>query len=94
MKSTPFQINGYRHDGVLLNLSGTRDADECVIEVVTAADSAINLVELFPNKTLLSMAACVDARLEREARKHNAAARAERNQWAYEFRVAERVLAG
>jgi|GEM_PF-5618054 len=85
---TAFTLRHYNHDGVLLNLLGTRDADECVITRVTAADSAINLIDIFPVNTLLSMAECVDAQLAREARQQNSEFRAERHQWHNEFRVA------
>lgn len=88
MTSTTFQIKGYDHAGVLLNLSGTRDEDECVIERVTAADSEIDLFNLFQPSELARMAECADAQLSREASEQNAAARAERHQWHREFRVA------
>lgn len=84
---TKFQIT-HDHDGVLLNLSGVRDEDECTITRVTAADSVIDLIDLFPVNTLLSMAECADAQLAREARQANAAARVDRHCWDREFRVA------
>lgn len=88
MKSTPFQIKGYRHGDVLLNLYGTRDADECEITRVTAADSEIDLFDLFQPSELCRMGDRADAQLDREARQHNAEVRAERHQWHSEFRVA------
>ncbi len=88
MASNSFQIKGYDHKGVLLNLSGTRDEDETTIDRVTAADSEIDLFDLFQPSELCRMADCVEARLEREAAGHNAEIRAERHIWAREFRVA------
>jgi predicted secreted protein len=76
--ATGFCIRKYDHDGVLLNLYGTRDEDGCDIEIVTAADSAINLIELFHRNTLLSMGEIADAQLEREAKQGRDEARAER----------------
>jgi hypothetical protein len=75
---TPFTLRKYDHAGVLLNLYGYRDEDECVIEIITAADSAIDLIELFPVNELLRMSECADAQLSREAKQDNAEARAER----------------
>lgn len=88
MNSTPFTINRYDHDGVLLNVSGTRGEDECTVTRVTAADSEIDLFDLFPVNTLCLMAERIDAQLSDEAVQQNAAARAERHQWHREFRVA------
>lgn len=87
MKTTPFTIHRYDHDGVLLNVSGTRDEDECTVTRVTAADSEIDLFDLFPISTLCLMAERIDAQLSDEATHQNAAARAERHQWNREFRV-------
>lgn len=87
METTPFKINGYDHDGVMLNVCGTRDEDECVITSVTAADSEIELIDLFPVKTLCLMADRIDAQLSSDAVQQNAAARVERHQWNREFRV-------
>jgi hypothetical protein len=75
---TAFAIRAYDHAGVSLNLYGYRDEYECVIEIVTAADSAIDLIDLFPVNTLVRMGEIVDAQLSREAKQHNAEARAER----------------
>ena len=66
---TPFAIHAYDHAGVSLNLYGYRDEYECVIEIVTAADSAIDLIELFPVNTLVRMGEIVDAQLSREAKR-------------------------
>ena len=87
MKTTPFKINGYDHDDVLLNVSGTRNEDECTVTRVTAADSEIDLLDLFPVNTLCLMADRIDAQLSSDAIQQNAAARVERHQWNREFRV-------
>lgn len=83
-----FIIKAYNHDGVLLNLSGVRDEDETTITRVTAADSQIDLFDLFQPSELARMADKAEAQLEREAQQHNAEARAERHQWHREFAVA------
>lgn len=75
----------YDHDGVPLKLTGERDADECVIASVKAADSQIELIDIFPVPTLLSMAERVDAQLAREARQQNAEARYDSRRMAYEL---------
>lgn len=87
MKTTPFNILRYDHDGVPLNVTGTRDEDECTITRVTAADSQIDLFDLFPVNTLCLMADRIDAQLSDDATQHNKAARAEIHQWNREFRV-------
>jgi hypothetical protein len=69
----------YTHEGIALNVSGTRDEDSCEIERITVDGNAQNLIELFAVKTLCTMAEMVDAQLSREARRFNAEARAERN---------------
>ena len=83
-----FTLKRYNHDGVLLNVTGTRDEDECVIDTITAADSAIDLIELFPVATLCLMAARIDAKLSDEYRVERAEARAELHQWHREFAIA------
>jgi hypothetical protein len=85
---TAFTIKAYNHDGVLLNVSGERDEDECQIERITAADSEIDLFDLIPTRTIRSIADKVDAQLGREARQQSAAARAEQHQWHREFAIA------
>lgn len=87
MNTMPFTLKRYDHDGVLLNVTGTRDEDECTITRVTAADSEIDLFDLFPVNTLCLMADRIDAQLSGEAVQQNAAARAERHQWNRDFRV-------
>ena len=67
-----FTIEGYDHDGILLNVSGERDEDECQIERITAADSEIDLFDIFQPRTIRSMADKIDAQLGREARRQNA----------------------
>jgi hypothetical protein len=86
--ATKFQIRNYDHGGVLLSLSGYRDDEECVIERVTAADSQIDLFDLFQPTELGHMAARADAQLDREADEHNADVPVELHQWHNEFRVA------
>lgn len=88
MKSTAFQLKAFKHEGVLLNLTGYRDEDECVIERVTAADSEIDLFELLPTSVIVTLARLADIKLAAQARQQNAEARAERHQWHKEFRVA------
>lgn len=85
---TTFTLPAYNHDGLLLNLSGTRDAEECVIKRIEVSGNSQNLIDLFDAPTLESMAHNADMRLAREARKHNAEARAERHQWEREFSIA------
>jgi hypothetical protein len=88
MKSTKFQIKGYDHDGILLMVSGERDEDDTTITRVTAADSEIDIFDLFQPSELARMADKIDAQLDREARAHKAEARAERHQWDREFAIA------
>lgn len=83
-----FQIKGYDHDGVLLNVSVERDEDGCVIERVTVGNDGQNIAHFFSGAQLQSMADCIDASLSREARQSNVAARAERHQWHREFAIA------
>ncbi|MES2346284.1 MAG: hypothetical protein V4641_01815 [Pseudomonadota bacterium] len=85
---TKFQIKGFDHDGVLLSVSGVRDEDECTITRVTAADSQIDITDLFAVSTLCCMADAIDAQLSHEAQAQNRAARAERHQWHREFAIA------
>ncbi len=73
---THFTIQNYDHDGIALSLSGARDEDECAIHTITAADSRINLIEIFPVNTVLSMAERVDAQLAREWKQQGARERA------------------
>ncbi|MES2323248.1 MAG: hypothetical protein V4633_13370 [Pseudomonadota bacterium] len=88
MNAAQFTVKAYSHDGVLLNVSGERDEDECVITRVTAADSQIDISDIFPINVLCRMADQIDAQLSRDARNENAVARAERHQWAREFAIA------
>lgn len=83
-----FTIRNYDHDGVLLNVSGERDEDECQINRITAADSEIDLFDIFETRAIRSIADKVDAQLCREARSTQAAARAEAHQWHREFAIA------
>ncbi len=76
--SAAFVIRSFDHGGVLLNLYGTRDEDECTIEIITAADSAIDISDLFTGDQQARLAEVVDAQLAREAKQDNAEARAER----------------
>jgi len=78
---TAFTIRSYDHDGLLLNLYGSRDEDGCEVEIVTAADSAIDLTMLFGRATLLSMGEIADARLAREAKQQRTEAAADAYQW-------------
>lgn len=88
MNSTPFEIKDFQQGEVLLHLAGYRDADECVIERVTVAGSDQNLLDLFEVSAVCDMADRVDLQLSREARQHNAEARAERHQRHREFAFA------
>ncbi len=85
---TAFTIKRYNHDGVLLNVTGNRDEDECVIDTITAADSTIDLIELFPVNVLCLMAARIDAKLSGDYRAERAEVRAELHQWHREFAIA------
>lgn len=64
---TAFTLRNYNHDGILLNLYGERNEDSCEVQIVTAADSAIDLTELFTRHTLMSMSEMADAQMAREA---------------------------
>lgn len=75
--STAF-VPGYDHDGVKLNVTVERDDEECCVTRITAADSAIDLFDLFQPATLQSIADAIDARLSADAASHNADARADR----------------
>lgn len=86
--STDFLISGYDHGGILLNVSGTCDEDECQIGRITAADSAIDLYTLFDLGAIIDMEDSIYSRLEREARQEAAEARAEQRQWHREFAIA------
>ena len=74
---TPFHRIAYDHFGVLLLVSGKRDAEDCEVTKVTAADSEIDLFELLHPSLVLTMADRVDAQLCREARRHNAEVQAD-----------------
>lgn len=85
---TPFTNIRYAHGDVLLNVSGERDEDECQITRITAADSQIDLFDIFQPRTIRDMADSIDAKLSREARQESAIARAERSiaereSWGY-----------
>ena len=80
-----FTITSYDHAGIALNVAGHRDEDECTITRVTAADSNIDIFDLFRPSELERMAECIEARLEREAAAARAEARVERHQWHREF---------
>ena len=67
-----FTLRNYKHDTLLLNVSGTRDEDGCVIERVTVGSDMQDISHLFSGNTLASMADCIDARLTREAEENNA----------------------
>lgn len=88
MQATPFYFRKYQHGDVLLNVSGVRDADECSITKITAADSEIDLFDMLPTSTVESIANAIDMQLMCAARQHNAEARAERHQWHREFAIA------
>jgi len=87
MNSTKFQIKAYDHAGIALNVTGERDEDETTITRVTAADSQIDIFDLFQPSELARMADKIDAQLAREARAQNAEARAERHRWEKEFAI-------
>ncbi|CUI07844.1 hypothetical protein BN2497_10465 [Janthinobacterium sp. CG23_2] len=76
--SSTVTVSGYDHDGIKLNVTVERDKDECTVTRVTAADSAIDLFDIFKPATVCSIAAAIDARLNEEASKQNASARADR----------------
>jgi len=78
----------HKYRDIALSVTVDRDEDSCEVTRVTAADSQIDLFDLFSPSELGSIAGCIDAQLEREASKHNAEVRAERHQWHREFRVA------
>jgi hypothetical protein len=78
----------YDHDGLLLNVTVDRDEDACTVERITAGRDTQDIGHLFSKAALASIAECVDAQLSREARAHNAEARAERHQWHREFAIA------
>jgi hypothetical protein len=88
MNATKFQIKGYSHDGILLNVSGERDEDGCEISKVTAADSQIDLFDLFQPRELARMAEKIDAQLDREAREEADEARIDAHIWDRDFRIA------
>lgn len=77
----------YDYDGIALVVSGYRDEDECVIDRITAADSQIDIFDIFASRAVCLMAESIDARLSREARQANEEARAERHLWNREFSV-------
>lgn len=78
----------HTHNGVPLLVQGVRDADECTITRVSAADSQIDLFDLFDSEVLDQMAQRLDAQLAAEACQDNDEARADRVLLAYEFRAA------
>jgi hypothetical protein len=63
-----FHIANYNHGGILLTLSGERDEDECTINRITAADSQIDIFDLFSSAAVCSMAEIADDQLREEAR--------------------------
>lgn len=71
-------VPGYDHDGILFNVTVDRDEDECCVTRITAADSLIDLFDLFPPTTLQRIGEAIDDRLSGDACKHNAAAGADR----------------
>lgn len=86
MASSKFQ-ESYDYDGIKLIVSGERDEDECYITKITAADSQVDIFDIFSSRAVCSMADSIDARLSREAREANAEARAERFACRPEFSV-------
>lgn len=87
MKPTKFQIK-HDHAGIALTVSGERDQDDTTITRVTAADSQIDISELFDSRALELMAETIDAQLDREAREEADEARIDMHIWDREFRVA------
>ena len=78
----------YTHDSLYLNVTVDRDTDGCVVERITVGADRQDISHLFDGTRLQSIADSVDAQLSRDARQHNAAARAERHQWHREFAIA------
>ncbi|UOD28752.1 hypothetical protein INH39_25425 [Massilia violaceinigra] len=76
--STTAFVPGYDHGGIVLNVTVDRDEDGCCVTRITAADSIIDLFDLFQPATLQSIARAIDARLSDDAAAHNATARADR----------------
>lgn len=87
MNSTKFQIQ-HDHAGIALNVSGERDADDCWITKITAADSQIDIFDLFQPSDLDRMAEKIDAQLDLEAREEADEARIDMHVWDRDFRVA------
>lgn len=67
MSATPFTATPYTHAGIALLVTGERDEDGCEITRITAADSAIDLFDLFRPSEVERMAERLDAQLSREA---------------------------
>ncbi|CUI02644.1 hypothetical protein BN2497_2591 [Janthinobacterium sp. CG23_2] len=76
--SSTVTVSGYDHGGIKLNVTVERDTDDCTVTRITAADSAIDLFDIFGTDTVCSIAEAIDAHLSEEASKHNASARADR----------------
>ncbi|ATQ77871.1 hypothetical protein CR152_27740 [Massilia violaceinigra] len=71
-------VNGYDHGGIKLNVTIERDASEYYVTRITAADSAIDLFDIFSSTAVCSIAYAIDAHLSDDAASHNATARADR----------------
>lgn len=84
---TPFHRIAYDHFGVLLMVSGERDAEDCEVTKVTAADSEIDLFDMLQPSLILTISERVDAQLCREARRHNAEVQADAFQFMREMRA-------
>lgn len=88
MNTNPFLMRKYDHAGILLNISGVRDEDGCEISKVTAADSQIDIFDLFQPSELERMAACIDAKLDREAREEADEAAIDNYLCDHDYRIA------
>lgn len=85
---TAFRIANCNHGGILLTLSGERDEDECTINRITAADSQIDIFDLFSSAAVCSMAEIADDQLRKEAQEQNEEALADDWQWDRDYRFA------
>jgi hypothetical protein len=64
---TPFTITGFIYDGLPLDLTGKRDAEDCWVERVCVAGTQHNVVELLDKGVIDRLCELADAQLTRDA---------------------------
>jgi len=62
-----FQITSFNYDGIPLDLSGKRDAEDCWIERVCVAGTQHNVIDMLDDTVIGRLVELADAQLAREA---------------------------